>query len=105
MNVVTLNQKYNAYPYFRFAVIPRVQRISLHNRSTVIQFETLKQWAVSTWGDTPMLPIWLLFQEINDKSLVNVKWTYDINNRNSVPVMRLYFKDQEELSLYLLKWS
>lgn len=107
MNVVKLNGKWKAWPQFCYSVSPTSERICDRNSSAVFHFETVKQWCVETWGDTPILDIWLLGCQhpANAGSLNNQHWSFDVSNRNGIPVLRLYFKGDQELSLYKLKWS
>ena len=87
--------------------MPLNQRIAVGNYENVFKFETVRQWCVETWGDSPIFDIWWLAQHLqgNSSNLIKDSWTYDVSNRNGVPVMRLYFRSEKELSLYELKWS
>lgn len=102
MNLNRLNYRWKAYPFFHYAMIPRIELISISNKDNIFRFEEARQWCVQTWGDTPIFDIWTITQQSN---LSNQHWSYDVSNRNGNPIMRLYLKGNEELALYQLKWN
>lgn len=107
MKHIKLNHRWSAFPFFKFAVIPSNQTINVRNCENVYRFETVRQWCVATWGDSPIFDIWWLSMHLQGdfNQLKNQHWSYDVCNRNGTPIMRLYFHDEKELAMYQLKWS
>lgn len=115
MKYVKLNHRWSAFPFFKFAVIPPSQHITVRNQENVYKFETARQWCVETWGDSPIFDVWWLSANVqghfsenfsnNFSKLKNQYWSYDVSNRNGIHIMRLYFHSEKELAMYQLKWS
>lgn len=107
MKIIKLNFRWKAFPFFQYAVNPSNQNINIRNHENVYKFETVRQWCVTTWGDSPIFDIWWLSDQLEGdfRGLRNEHWSYDVSNRNGVPIMRVYLHGEKELALYQLKWS
>lgn len=100
----TLDGRYKAFPKFRFVVQPSNPRLSSSNIDQLVRYQSVRAWAIDTWGPSCELDLWIIFER-QAKELINLHWCYDVSDQNGSQIMRLYFRGEEELALYHLRWS
>lgn len=102
--VDTTDARFKAYPHFRFVIKPSSSRLTSSNIANLKRFVDQRKWCMSTWGPSMELDLWRLFWYANETKDLNVNWAYE-SAMGSNSQLALYFKSEEEFTLYQLRWS
>jgi hypothetical protein len=105
IKIVKLDRRYRGYRQFKF-LIEFVRRGFLpQNNDRLKNFLKVREWCQDTWGHTCERDFHIRLSEDITKSEIEYKtnphWAWHSTNNG---VFRIYFKDQQELDMFTLRW-
>lgn len=94
MRIKKLTRQYTGHGSFSHVIDYTIQDI--------IQYDQHRQWCWETWGPSCELEFSLRFRRINPEGW-NAKWAWLADT--SFPKIRIYFGSEQEVAMFILRWS
>jgi hypothetical protein len=106
-NVVRLDRRYTGHRQFKFLIEFMGSNYGYRNNDRLRNFLKVREWCHDMWGHTCERDFYIqLKEEISRSEIhyeINPHWSWHSSPAEST--YKIYFKDQEELNMFTMRWS